>query len=226
MASLPAHARKAAAHNTTEAAFVPQNGLKRAAVQGEAYVNGVNGETQDAAMRSLASGIRHMPPEIQHITADYLRLSSLVERAAYECWNGLEEVVDTLSQIALPPPSGPLDARIQFNGTLHGDQSKAEPDRKDRIMKFAQEHRETFIKILVLSQWGKSAKDVQKCVDLHSWLNSQRLHYTTTADFVGYMKRDLALAQIPNPDLKTAWEVLSTGRVSGFPDLGFSPESS
>ena len=215
---------QAASHRTLEAAVVPQSGVKRAAIQSEAYVNGVNGEMQDAAMRSLANGIRQMPPEIQHITAEYLRLSSLVERAAYECWNGLEEMVDTLSQIALPAPSGPPQVKNQFSGTFQGDQSKQNLEKKDRILRFAQEHRETFIKILVLSQWGKSAKDIQKCVDLHSWLNSQRLHYTTTADFVGYMKRELALAQIPNPDLKTAWEVLSTGRISGFPDLGFSPE--
>jgi mediator of RNA polymerase II transcription subunit 14 len=191
----------------------------------------MNGERSDYGYTTKEparlNGFSQMPPEIQHITQGYLRLSRLIERSAQECWNGLADVVEKLSEIELPPQPQPPTAshgRIQPNGMTSGDQSRENLNKKDRLLSFAQDQRANFIKLLVLSQWGKNARDIQQVIDLHSWIVSQRIQYTTAADFVGFMKRDLGLAQIPNPDLRTALEVLSTQRVSSFPNLGYTAE--
>ena len=193
--------------------------------------NHINGHRSDYAHTvkepARINGFSQMPPEIQHITQGYLRLSRLIERSAQECWNGLAEVVEKLSEIQLLPPPQSATAshgRIQENGATSGDQSRENLNKKDRLLSFAQDQRANFIKLLVLSQWGENARDIQKIIDLHSWIVGQRIQYTDAADFVGFMKRDLGLAQIPNPDLKTALEVLSTQRVSNFPDLGYTTE--
>ena len=193
--------------------------------------NHINGDRSDYAHTAKEpprlNGFKQMPPEIQHITQGYLRLSRLVERSAQECWNGLRDVVEKLSEIDLPPQTQSAIAvhgRIQQNGATSGDQSRENLNKKDRVLSFAQDQRAILIKLLVLSQWGSNARDIQKVIDLHSWIVGQRIQYTAASDFIGFMKRDLGLAQIPNPDLKTALEVLSTQRVSSFPNVGYTVE--
>jgi mediator of RNA polymerase II transcription subunit 14 len=193
--------------------------------------NHINGDRSDyvhtAKEPPRLNGFKQMPPEIQHITQGYLRLSRLIERSAQECWNGLRDVVEKLSEIDLPPQpqsAVALHGKIQQNGTTSGDQSRENLNKKDRVLSFAQDQRAILIKLLVLSQWGSNARDIQKVIDLHSWIVGQRIQYTAASEFIGFMKRDLGLAQIPNPDLKTALEVLSTRRVSSFPDVGYTVE--
>ena len=205
-----------------------ENGIGGPPDHHENHINGDRSEYAHTAKEpACLNGFNQMPPEIQHITQGYLRLSRLIERSAQECWNGLRDVVETLSEIDLPPqPQSAiaLHGRIQPNGTTSGDQSKENLNKKDRLLSFAQDQRAILIKLLVLSQWGSNARDIQKVIDLHSWIVGQRIQYTAASDFIGFMKRDLGLAQIPNPDLKTALEVLSTQRVSSFPDVGYSVE--
>jgi mediator of RNA polymerase II transcription subunit 14 len=195
------------------------------------HKNHINGDRSDHAHTAKEplrlNGFKQMPPEIQHITQGYLRLSRLIERSAQECWNALRDVVEKLSEIDLPPqpPSAVAPhGKIQPNGTASGDQSRENLNKKDRLLSFAQDQRAILIKLLVLSQWGSNARDIQKVIDLHSWIVGQRIQYTAASDFIGFMKRDLGLAQIPNPDLKTALEVLSTQRVSSFPNVGYAVE--
>ena len=178
---------------------------------------------------ALTDRLSALPPEIQHITQGYLPLAKLIHRCVQECWNGLSEVVEKMADISLPTQSETTSAPLPRNpvdGSLAGDRSEANLDKKDRILLFARDQRAVFIKLLVLSQWGTKAADISKVIDLHSWIVGQRTHYTTAANFVGVMKRDLAFAQIPNPDLKTAAEVLSRQKVSAFPDLGYIPQKS
>ena len=205
-----------------------ENGINSLSTHQEHHLNGDHLDHSNPA-KELArlNGFNQMPPEIQHITQGYLRLSRLIERSAQGCWNGLADVVEKLSEIEIQPlsqPAAPSHGRLQPNGTSSGDQSKENLNKKDRLLSFAQDQRANFIKLLVLSQWGQNARDIQKVIDLHSWINSQRFQYTAASDFVGFMKRDLGLAQIPNPDLKTALEVLSTRRVLSFPNLGYTTE--
>ena len=206
-----------------------ENGIDSLSNHLEHHLNGDHLDHSNHA-KDLArlNGFSQMPPEIQHITQGYLRLSRLIERSAQGCWNGLADVVEKLSEIELQPqsqPAAPSHGRLQPNGTSFGDQSKENLNKKDRLLSFAQDQRANFIKLLVLSQWGQNARDIQKVIDLHSWINGQRFHYTAAADFIGFMKRDLGLAQIPNPNIKTALEVLSTRRVSSFPSLGYTTEN-
>ena len=205
-----------------------ENGLESPSDHQEHQINGDQSDYAHTTKgQARLNGFSQMPPEILHITQGYLRLSSLVERSAQECWNGLVDVVEKLSDIELPPQPQPAAAshgKVQPNGTTLGDQSRENLNKKDQLLLFAQDQRANFIKLLVLSQWGQHARDIQKVIDLHSWIVGQRIQYTAAADFVGFMKRDLGLAQIPNPDLKTALEVLSTQRVSSFPNLGYTAE--
>ncbi|KAF7586354.1 mediator complex subunit [Aspergillus hancockii] len=88
------------------------------------------------------------------------------------------------------------------------------------------EPRNEFIKLLVLSQWSRQAADVSKLIDLQNFIRTRHHAYTGALQWVGDMKRDLVQAQVANPDLKTALEVLSKGKAMSMSDLGYKPPKS
>jgi hypothetical protein len=61
--------------------------------------------------------------------------------------------------------------------------------------------------------------DVSKLIDLQNFIRTRHLAYQTAVQRVADMKRDLVRAQVANPDLQTALEVLTTGRVSNMPEV-------
>lgn len=162
-----------------------------------------------------------LPPEIQHITQDFIPLAKLINRSVQQCFNELTELVNELADLEKEQTSqsNQVNGRILPNGAPVSHQSPKSIRKKERILNFAQNQRAWFIKLLVLSQWSRNAGEVSKVIDLFAWINSQKNHYDMASLSMGQLKRDLAQAQLPNPDLRTALEVLSTGTVAALPDV-------
>lgn len=170
-----------------------------------------------------ANPFRQLPPEIEHITFGYLPLSKLITRLVQESLNDLTQVVNDMSVLQIaqqPQQSNSNHLQNHVNGTVAGTSSQANVQKKLRLLNFAQDRRAQFIKLLVLSQWSRQAADVSKAIDLKVWLDRQKGLYDDAGGWMGELKRNLGPAKMPNPDLRTSLEVLSTGKASWLPDVG------
>ena len=172
---------------------------------------------------------RELPPEILHITAGYQPLSRLIVRLAQDTFRNLTEVIGSMADMPMQQQtpqanSNHISNHLSTNG-IHGRASNSIAKRQ-LLLDFGQERRAQFIKLLVLSQWSQKAAEVSKVIDLKVWLDTQRYLYNDAGTWLGEMKRNLAPARVPNPDLKTSLEVLSTGNASWLPDVRFYSWSS
>ncbi|KAH8704724.1 putative RNA polymerase II holoenzyme/mediator complex component Rgr1 [Talaromyces proteolyticus] len=160
------------------------------------------------------------PPELLHITHGFFPFAQLVNRAVQQCWNELSELVTELAEINVA--SQPSQAALA-NGKALGNQTTENVQKKVRLLEFAQSKRTEFIKLLVLSQWSRQAEDVSKLIELQSFIRVRHMAYQAAIQRVADMKRDLVRAQVANPDLETALEILTTGRIANMSDLGYKP---
>ncbi len=161
------------------------------------------------------------PTEILRLISQesYLPMATLISRMSQSCWNGLSDLVEQLASISVPvlPPE---QARLMPNG-LPNNQSKSNLDKKDLLFNFANGRKAEFVKLLVLLQWSKNVDEVSKTISLNFWLMTRRRAYWETIGSLALLKQESPGFQIPNPDLRTAAEVLSRGRVNEFPRLGY-----
>ncbi|KAI9775723.1 MAG: mediator complex subunit [Geoglossum umbratile] len=190
---------------------------------GDAYKT----EGYEAARANVDPPYNELPPEIEHITQGYQPIGKLITRLVQETWKSLLEVIDAMSEMPvnqhqLSSAGGPtyLNSHTNSNGA---NSSPMNVQKKMRLLNFAKHRREQFIKVLVLTQWSRQAADVGKVIDLKVWMDTQIQHYINAGWYMADTKRGLASAKLPNPDLKTALEVLSTGDASWLPDLGYIP---
>ncbi|KAF2629864.1 MED14-domain-containing protein [Macroventuria anomochaeta] len=162
-----------------------------------------------------------LPPEIAHIGPEaYHPLSKLLARIAQECYNALEEALHKMSGMSL----GQQANGAMINGVVPQDNPEVNKRKKLLLLKFAQENRAKFIKLLVLTEWGqKSALDIGKVIDLYSWAKEQAAHMDFVDEQVNQIKILSAYARENNPDIRTALEVLSTGKASWIPTLDYIP---
>lgn len=161
------------------------------------------------------------PLELTHITQGFFPFTKLVNRSAQQCWNDLSDIVTELAEIQVPSFQGSVTPSIPINGKSPG--SHPENVRKKlRVLEFAHGKRADFIKLLVLSQWSRQAADVGKLIDIQGFVRSHHQAYAGALQWLGDMKRDLVRAQIANPDLKTALEVLSKGKMVAMPNVSAS----
>lgn len=196
---------------------------------GREMINGV-GVAQDGRQNGitvpLVDRLDGLPIEIRQLTEHFRPFHKLVHRSVQQTWNTFSDLIDQLSEIKVAPSNIPPNnsfSKPQTNGATSGDLSPANLEKKDRILKFQQDQRALYIKLLVLYDWFKKSRGIDQVIEISMWMHDQRMHFAQAADFIGNMKRDLALWQVPNPDLRTAIEVLSNGRVSSLSDLGYVP---
>lgn len=196
-----------------------------------AFLNGVSATgaapTGDSPS-NLNSLSGQLPPEIEHITFGYQPLSKLITRLVQETFNGLTDVIDDLSEMQvtqLNNHAGGSHLNNHVNGNGHSNTSQGNSLKKLRLLNFAQDRRAQFIKALVLSQWSRQAEEVGKVIDLKVWLDGQTRIFDDATLWMGELKRTLAPSKMPSPDLKTALEVLSSGKASWLPDVGLSVPS-
>ena len=168
--------------------------------------------------------VGRLPPEIEHVTFGYVPFSSLISRLVQETFNDLTDVINDMSDMPVSQPSQNVTqnhGQQQSNG--NGDTSQANVQKKLRMLHFAGERRAQFIKILILSRWTRQVKAVSKVIDLNFWLSNQIGQYNECCSWMGELKRRLIPLREPNPDMKTALEVLSLAKASWLPDLGYLP---
>lgn len=158
-------------------------------------------------------------PELPKLEECYLPFGKIVGRVAQETNNSLGDLLEKMSNLQINPAQALTNG---FNGHLpNGDApSPAASDSRKRLMlDWAWEEREKFVKLLVLSKWGRRADDVTRLIELNMWLNEQDRCYDDAATWIGHLKLNMQRAMDPSPDLKTALEVLGTGKVSAMPDV-------
>ena len=191
------------------------------------YVNGISStptETQRKTLTAIENLVGQLPPEIEHITFGYVPFSTLISRLVQETFNGLTDVINDMSEMSVPQPGlngslSHLNHHINGNGAT-GD---ANVQKKLRMLNFASDRRAQFIKILILSKWARQAEAVSKVIDLNVWTSTRKQEYQDCISWMGELKRRLGPLRDPNPDIKTALEVLSLGKASWLPDLGYIP---
>ncbi|KAF4634371.1 hypothetical protein G7Y89_g3739 [Cudoniella acicularis] len=189
--------------------------------------NGVNGGflqtsrqngAEDLTPKDVKAQFGQLPPEIEHITTGYMSLSTLLSRLAQKTHNDLGRTILELAQMPVPASSA--------NGssspiTTADDNSADNLNKKLKLLKFSQDAHTEWTKALVITNWSRRSEDVSKMIDLKIHLNKQKGYYDQALDKLMMVKRNLVHARLPNPDLKTALEVLTTGKSSWMPELGY-----
>ena len=156
------------------------------------------------------------PPELQHVDQGFVPFRIVVERIAQETHNTMEELIMALSDPEFPPTYEKDDRGHDILSRVLDD---ANTTKKNRLWDFAQLWRSKFIKLMVLSQWSRNAAAVSKIIDIHNFIFTQRMNYGLVLFWMKELKRILVPDKLPAPDLKTAIEVLTTGKVAGGPNV-------
>ncbi|KAI1739324.1 mediator complex subunit MED14 [Xylaria scruposa] len=167
----------------------------------------------------LASRMNDLPDEIQHITQGFVPLSVLLSRLAQQTHNQLGDEIMALAK--MPTPSSALNGSPLNPDTSLDDTSPENLNKKVRLLNFVQERHGEWVKALVIANWSRKAEPVSKLIDLMHHINKTRALYQGSLDYMINIKRDLTYARIPNPDLRTALHVLSTGQAPWMPELNY-----
>lgn len=183
-------------------------------------VNGAGGSS------SLLPGITQeqlaeLPPELVQISREsFHNLSTLLLRISQETYNDLTETLQSMADIPLSQQTnGALP-----NGTTSQVDLETNRQKKLLLMKFAQDNRAKFIKLLVLTEWGKKASgNVAQLIDLFSWAREQQAHIDYVDTQIERIKIFSNSAAEKNPDITTALQILSTGEAPWLPTLGYLP---
>lgn len=186
---------------------------------GGATVNGnVDAQTHAHTAATSASSqatMNSLPPEIVHITTNYFPLPFILQRLAQKSHNDLQAKIEELARM----PVG-LGAT---NGTGPGeDNSEENQNKKANLLTFVQDLHSQWVKALVISEWSRKAGKVSKLIDLHAHIMEEIRKYEMMLDRMGNIKRNLYAARLPDPDIKTALQVLSTGQAPFLPDVSTS----
>lgn len=196
-----------------------------AAVNGGPSKDANGAVVASASAASISNQLAELPPEIVEISKEaYNPLSTLLTRISQETFNQLNETLQSMAEL-------PVNA--QTNGVMsnglppHGqDNSETNKRKKLLLMKFAQDNRAKFIKLLVLTEWGKKAAyDVSKLINLFAWAREQQEHMDFVDAQIERIKLYTSAAGERNPDITTALEILSTGKAPWMPTLDYiAPE--
>lgn len=209
--------------NKTDSIRIPglSNGT-RTTTESRLSANGI----QDMAMggfEASGSSLLDLPPELFHLTTGYISMGSLIERVMQQSFVELTALVDELSQkqVLLPDTASMNGAS---NGSSNGiiTHVKNNQEKKIRWLDWIRPNREKFIKIMIISEWAKRNNDsIHVLIDLKNWADTQDQAFYDTAIAIGELKRNLFAFRLRNPDIKTALEVLATGKDSRMPDVSF-----
>lgn len=189
--------------------------------------NGVSEDFLRDAATQQSSGVEEvprdmisqLPPELLHISAGYLPLSKLLTRVTELTHNAVETTILELARMT-PPSAINGNAAHLPNGVE--DNSPENINKKKKLYDFALDTHTKFTKTLMLTKWSRKSEDVSKLIDLRVHLLNQTRHYDYALDKTALVKRDLGNMRVRNPDLRTATEILSTGKCSWLPEVSFS----
>lgn len=165
-----------------------------------------NPPDQDAKMKNL-------PPEIAHITQNFVPLPLILQRLSQKSHNDLHTKIEELARI--PIHGGATNGA---SGSTE-DNSDENQNKKANLLHFIQDMHGRWVKALVISEWSRKASQVSRLIDLNVHISEQANKYDLGLDFMGRIKRDLYGARLPDPDIKTALQVLSTGQAPWMPEV-------
>ena len=159
--------------------------------------------------------INQFPHEIIHITQGFMPLSTLLTRLAQKTHCELAAKVTELAQ--MPVPASAVNGNASHAST--DDNSAENVNKKRRLLEFAQSAHTDWTKAFVITSWSRNSDEVSKLIDLKVYLDQQAYLYHCAIHGLAAVRRELGAARIPNPDLKTAVQVLSTGKAPWMPEV-------
>lgn len=180
----------------------------------------INGGKQIVAGQvDIPASILDLPPEIVHLTGIYTPLSTLFSRVGQECFNDLSETLTNMAELPVTQQPGMTNGLGNHAVNGAGNTTVNNTRKKQIMMEFAELHRTRFVKLLVLSSWARQSEQVKRLIDVFSWTNEQGYQYHAVVDAMGNLKREMEQATLKSPDIKTALQVLATGKAPWMPDV-------
>lgn len=174
------------------------------------------GDTNGVAL--TAGHITQLPPEIAHVPSEaYHSLSKLIQRISQETYNELSETLLQMREMKPTQVNGNLPNGL---GLPNPQDAEVNKQKKLILLRFAHDNRAKFIKLLVLTEWGRKASaDLSKLIDLFGWAREQSYSQDRINEQIEFMKFVMNDARQLNPDIKTALEILGTGKAEWIPDV-------
>jgi len=196
--------------NVTPVSPTIPNGLNGRFAEGRQ--NGADGTIP----KDIKAQIEQLPPEIAHITYGFIPLPRLLSRLAQTTHNNLTKTIMDMAQMPLLP------AAVNGNAShamASDDNSQENLAKKLKLLNFAQDAHTEWTKALIIMNWSRRSEEVSKLIDLKAHIDQQRVYYDSAVFDLAETTRNLVRARLPNPDLKTATAVLTTGKASWMPEV-------
>ncbi|KAI1106659.1 MED14-domain-containing protein [Jackrogersella minutella] len=166
-----------------------------------------------------SSRMNDLPDEIRHITQGFIPLGVLLSRLAQKTHNQLVDEIAALAKMPAPAPT--VNGNSAHLSAAIDDTSVENLNKKSRLLNFVQERHAEWVKAAVIARWSRNAQNVSKLIDLMDLFRTQQQKYYNTTDLLAATRISLAHARLPNPDLRTALHVLSTGTAPWMPDFNY-----
>lgn len=185
---------------------------------GNNVVNGgaAGGPRTDSPAEQV-SRMNNLPDEIIHITQGFIPISLLLTRLAQSTHNMVQEKIAELAK--MPISTAATNGSTNYTQSAPDDTSMENLKKKGALLNFVQDMHSKWVKALVITEWSRKASMVSKLIDLKFHIDQQRLLYDAALDNIINVKRDLTYARMPSPDLKTALQILATGKAPWMPDV-------
>lgn len=193
-------------------------GSDNAMANGKENADGAN-PAQSQQPGSSASRMNDLPDEIKHITDGYVPLGVLLSRLAQKTHNQLADEIVTLAK--MPVPATVVNGNSSHVGAAADDTSPENLNKKAKLLNFVQEKHAEWVKMAVIARWSRNAQSVSKLIDLMFLIRMQQKRYVDITASMADHRWSLTFARLPNPDLRTALQVLSTGTAPWMPDLNY-----
>ncbi|KAI0102331.1 MED14-domain-containing protein [Hypoxylon sp. NC0597] len=160
-----------------------------------------------------------LPDEIKHITEGFIPLGVLLSRLAQKTHNQLLDEIAALAKMPAPAPA--VNGNSGHAGASIDDTSHENLAKKTRLLNFVQEKHAEWVKAAVIAKWSRNAQSVSKLIDLVWLLRQQQDKYQNVIHAMASIRFSSTLARLPNPDLRTALQILSTGTAPWMPDFNY-----
>ncbi|KAI8957785.1 MED14-domain-containing protein [Daldinia sp. FL1419] len=216
-------------NHTPQSALDRHNGIPTGAGAGtnngaSSMANGKeHGDATNAAqiqrINTNPSRMNDLPDEIKHITDGFIPLSVLLSRLAQKTHNQLADEIVALAK--MPAPASAINGNSSHISSTADDTSPENLSKKTRLLNFIQDKHAEWVKATVIARWSRNASSVSSLIDLHSLIRMEQKRYFDIIAILADHRWSLAFARLPNPDLRTALHVLSTGTATWMPDLGY-----
>lgn len=188
--------------------------------------NGVNGSFIEASRQQMSGGdamaqdvgarLKQLPPEVLDLTSHFVPLSKLLTRLAQKTHHDLEDTI--VSMADMPVPESTVNGNLSHT-TTGEDNTKENINKKLRLLRFAQDSQAELVKALVITNWSRRSDEIIGAINLKLGLGIKMELYSSAVNELIALKGSLGRARLPNPDLKTALEVLTTGKASWMPQV-------